>query len=129
VFAAQVVEHLPPASLAELLREAHRVLRKGGLLVLETVNPRSVTGLLEVFNRDLTHEKPLHPETLAFLAAAAGFGEVRTEYRAPVDAASRLQAVPAEGLPPAVASALNENVERLNGLLYGPREYVLLATR
>jgi O-antigen chain-terminating methyltransferase len=129
VFAAQVAEHLAPAALQKLLHEAHRVLHKGGLLVLETVNPRSVTGFLEVFNRDLTHEKPLHPETLAFLAAAAGFLEVRTEYRSEVDAASRLQTVPADGLPPGVASALNENVARLNALLYGPREYALLASR
>jgi O-antigen chain-terminating methyltransferase len=129
VFAAQVAEHLPPRVLTELLREAYRVLRKGGLLALETVNPRSLVGFLEVFNRDLTHEKPLHPETLSFLTAAAGFTDVRTELRAPVNPGSKLQPVPPEGLPPRAAATLNENVERLNGLLYGPQEYVLLARR
>jgi SAM-dependent methyltransferase len=129
VFAAQVAEHLRPASLQGLLQNAHRVLRKGGLLVLETVNPRSVVGFLEIFNRDLTHEKPLHPETLSFLVAAAGFADVRIEMRSPVDAASRLQGIPPDGLPPRAAAALNENIERLNGLLYGPQEYVLLARR
>ena len=129
VFAAQVAEHLPPAVLQALLREAHRALRPGGLLALETVNPRSVIGLLEVFNRDLTHEKPLHPETLSFLAAAAGFTDVRVELRSPVEPAARLQPVPGEGLPPRAVDVLNENVERLNALLYGPQEYVLLARR
>lgn len=129
VFAAQVAEHLPPPVLMALLRESHRVLRPGGLLVLETVNPRSVIGLLEVFNRDLTHEKPLHPDTLSFLAAAAGFGEVRVEMRSPVDPAARIQPVPPGGLPPRAAEALNENVERLNAVLFGPQEYALLATR
>jgi SAM-dependent methyltransferase len=129
VFAAQVAEHLRPAALQALLREAHRALRAGGLLALETVNPRSVVGLLEVFNRDLTHEKPLHPETLSFLAAAAGFTDVRIELRSPIEPAARLQPVPAEGLPPRAAEALNENVTRLNDLLYGPQEYVLLARR
>lgn len=129
VFAAQVAEHLPPAVLQETLRQAHRALRPGGLLVLETVNPRSVVGFLEVYNRDLTHERPLHPDTLAFLAAACGFTDVRIELRTPVDAASRLQAVPAEGLPARAAEVLNENIERLNGLLYGPQEYALLARR
>ena len=127
VFAAQVAEHLRPAALQALLREAHRVLRPGGLLALETVNPRSVVGLLEVFNRDLTHEKPLHPDTLSFLAAAAGFTDVRIELRSPIEPAARLQPVPAEGLPPRAAEALNENVARLNDLIYGPQEYVLLA--
>jgi SAM-dependent methyltransferase len=129
VFAAQVAEHLQPALLQGLLAESFRALRKGGLLALETVNPRSVVGFLEVYNRDLTHERPLHPDTLTFLAAAAGFSDVRVEYRSPVEATSRLQAVPTNGLPEPAARVLNENLERLNALIYGPQEYVLFATR
>src|SRR5438128_466220 len=129
VFAAQVVEHLSPAVLQEALREAHRALRPGGALVLETVNPRSVTGFLEVYLRDLTHRTPLHPDTLSFLAAAQGFTDVRIEPRSPVEAADRLQPVPAEGLPPRAAALLTENAARLNALLYGPQEYVFIARR
>jgi len=129
VFAAQVAEHLPPAALQGLLREAHRVLRPGGLLLLETVNPRSVIGFLEVYNRDLTHERPLHPDTLRFLAAAAGFSDVRVEMKSEVEKAARLQPVPPDGLPEATVTALNENLERLNALLYGPLEYALFARR
>jgi SAM-dependent methyltransferase len=129
VFAAQVAEHLPPAVLAAMLAEAHRALRPGGLLLLETVNARSVTALVEVYNRDLTHERPLHPDTLGFLVAAAGFGEVRVELRTPVPAEGRLRPVPPDGLPPRAAEALNENVARLNDFLYGPLEYALVARR
>jgi SAM-dependent methyltransferase len=129
LFAAQVAEHLPPPVLKESLAEAHRILRPGGLLILETINPRSVLAFLEVYNRDLTHERPLHPETLSFLAAAQGFTDVRVEYRSPVDAATRLQTVPTEGLPPRAAAALNENIARLNDFLYAPQEYALLARR
>jgi O-antigen chain-terminating methyltransferase len=129
VFAAQVAEHLPPAVLQAAFREAQRALRPGGLLVFETVNVRSVVGFHEVFIRDPTHERPLHPETLCFLAAAAGFSDVRIEMRSPLDASASLQAVPAAGLPEAAAQALNENVQRLNSLLYGPQEYALIARR
>lgn len=129
VFAAQVVEHLKPAVLQQAFREAHRALRPGGLLVFETVNVRSVIAFHEIYIRDLTHERPLHPETLRFVAAAAGFSDVRIEMRSPVDAAARLQPVPGEGLPERTAAALNENLERLNSLLYGPQEYALLARR
>ena len=97
--------------------------------MLETVNPRSVIGFLEVYNRDLTHERPLHPDTLRFLAAAAGFGDVRIELRSPVEPQDQLQAIPTDGLPAPAAQALNENVERLNALVYGPREYALVARR
>jgi O-antigen chain-terminating methyltransferase len=129
IVAIQVAEHLRPPVLHSMLEEAHRALRPGGLLVLETVNPRSVIGFLEVFNRDLTHERPLHPDTLRFLAAAAGFGDVRIEMRSPVEPQDRLQSIPADGLPEPTAQALNENVERLNALVYGPREYSLVARR
>jgi SAM-dependent methyltransferase len=129
VFAAQVAEHLPPPVLAALLAEAHRALRPGGLLVLETVNPASALGFLDVFIRDLTHERPLHPETLRFLAAAAGFSEVLIEMRSPVPDDVRLHLLPGGGLPPPVVKALNENVERLNALLFAPVDYALVARR
>ncbi|HEX9189166.1 MAG TPA: class I SAM-dependent methyltransferase [Vicinamibacteria bacterium] len=129
VFAAQVVEHLPPAALQALLAGAHRALRPGGLLVLETVNAASALAFLDVYIRDLTHERPLHPETLRFLAAAAGFSDARIEWRSPVPEDVRLHLLPGGGLPPPVVRALNENVERLNALLFAPLDYALVARR
>jgi SAM-dependent methyltransferase len=129
VYAAQLVEHLPPPVLAALLDEARRVLRKGGLLLLETVNARTATAFLEVYIRDLTHERPLHSETLAFMVAAHGFSDVRVETRAPIPAEGKLKPVPEDGLPADAARALNENVERLNGLLFGPLDYAVIARR
>ena len=86
-------------------------------------------GFLDVFIRDLTHERPLHPETLRFLAAAAGFSEARIQMRSPVPDDVRLHLLPGGGLPPPVVKALNENVERLNALLFAPVDYALVARR
>ena len=129
VFAAQVAEHLPPPVLSALLAEAHRVLRPGGRLVLETVNAASALAFHEVYIRDLTHERPLHPETLRFLAAAAGFGEVQVEMHSPVPEDVRLSLLPSGALAPPATKVLNENAERLNALLFAPLDYAVVARR
>ncbi len=129
VFAAQVVEHLPPPVLVALLAAAHQALRPGGRLVLETVNAASTLAFHEVFIRDLTHERPLHPETLRFMASAAGFTEARIEMRSPVPSDVRLRLLPSGALAPPATQVLNENVERLNALLFAPLDYAVVARR
>jgi O-antigen chain-terminating methyltransferase len=129
VFAAQVAEHLPPPVLGTLLAEAHRTLRGGGVLLLETPNPASALAFHDVFIRDLTHERPLHPETLRYMAAAAGFSDARIDMRTPVPEDVRLRLLPGSGLPPPVIQVLNENVERLNALLFAPIDYAIVARR
>ena len=126
LFAAQVIEHLPPPRIRELLAECHRVLRPDGRLVLETVNPRSVSAFIESFLRDLTHEKPLHPETLEFLLRASGFRDVTIVYANPVSERGRLLGVTAED---SNADTLNRNFEKLNAFLYGEQDYAAVATR
>jgi SAM-dependent methyltransferase len=79
IFAAQVVEHLPPATLFRLLELARQKLRPGGILVAETINPLSPLALRSYF-ADLTHAQPLVPETLALLAGQAGFRDVDIRY-------------------------------------------------
>jgi SAM-dependent methyltransferase len=116
IFAGQVVEHLPPAALQALLAQAVRTLRPGGLLVAETINPLSPLALRNYF-ADLTHAQPLVPETLALLAAQAGFRE--TEVRFLNEPEAKLE-VPDDPV-------LAENARRLNELLFGALDYALLA--
>ena len=126
IFAAQVIEHLPPAMLRETLTAAHRALRKGGKIVLETVNTKSVLALIESFYRDLTHQKPLHPETLDFLLRTCGFSDVMIEYRSPVSERTKLLCVSPED---ADAHTLNDNFGKLNAFLFGDQDYAAIATK
>ena len=73
IFAAQVVEHLEPDYLVRLLQRAGEVLRPGGVLVLETVNVACWFAFFQSYVRDITHVRPLHPETLAYFVRASGF--------------------------------------------------------
>ena len=79
LFAAHVVEHLPPPALVRFLDLAASRLRPGGVVVLETPNPVSLVALKHYF-ADLTHSQPLVPETLAFLVRQAGLDVAETRY-------------------------------------------------
>src|SRR5580765_3225986 len=107
IFAGQVVEHLPPATLFRLLELAARKLRPGGLLVAETINPLSPLALRSYF-ADLTHAQPLVPETLALLAKQAGFREVEARFlNAPRHA--------------------DDVDERIREILFAPLDYAIVA--
>jgi SAM-dependent methyltransferase len=107
VFAAQLVEHLPPQPLFRLLELAARALRPGGLLVAETINPLSPLALRSYF-ADLTHAQPLVPETLAHLAKQAGFRDVEIRFlNAPRHA--------------------DDVDERIRDILFAPLDYAILA--
>src|SRR6185437_15171114 len=74
--AIQVVEHFEPAYLARFLETAYHKLRPGAPLILETINPACWMAFFETYIRDLTHQRPLHPDTLKFLVESSGFTSV-----------------------------------------------------
>lgn len=134
VFAAQVVEHLDPGYLAAVIDEANRTMRPGGVIVFETINPTSWVAFFESYIRDLTHVRPLHPDTLRFLLQVSGFRDVRVQYSSPVDPLARLQRVPpAEGgSDTAVAELIgtvNDNTERLNARLFGDQDFAVIGVK
>jgi O-antigen chain-terminating methyltransferase len=140
LFAAQVVEHLQPERLMALLRAAARAMRPGARLVLETINPSCWVAFFDSFLRDLTHARPLHPETLKFLVIASGFGEAEVRFRTPIPETDRLCRVAAIAEPPPSAppdarrfaelvAAFNLNMERLNDRLFTHLDYAVVARR
>jgi O-antigen chain-terminating methyltransferase len=133
LFAAQVVEHLEPAYLMSTLDAAYHALRPGSRIVLETINPACWFAFFESYIRDLTHVRPIHPETLQYLLTASGFQRVEIRYRSAFPQREKLQpiALGPGASPPALAAVdtINANVERLNGLLFTYLDYAAVATR
>ena len=138
LFSAQVVEHLEADYLMQMLGNAHRALRPGSRIVLETINPASWTAFFSAYVRDITHRHPLHPETLAYLLRASGFVDVSIVYRAPVPDAAKLQraavdpelaATPAGRAVCVLADTLNQHADRLNGLMFAEQDYAAVARR
>ena len=73
VSAFHVVEHIPFPELQAWVQEALRVLRPGGLLILETPNPENLVVGTSSFYFDPTHQRPLPPQLLSFLPEHYGF--------------------------------------------------------
>ncbi|MBU2755767.1 class I SAM-dependent methyltransferase [Acidithiobacillus sp. CV18-3] len=78
VSAFHVIEHIPFEALRIIVREAMRVLKPGGLLILETPNPENLIVGSCNFYLDPTHQKPIPPLQLEFLVEYEGFAKVKT---------------------------------------------------
>ena len=131
LIAAQVVEHLEPQYLNDLLDTAFAKLRPGAPIVLETINPACWFAFFESYIRDVTHVRPLHPDTLKYLLVATGFQRVDIRYRAPYPEADKLQGVVDGGTPSLTdwAETINANVEKINSLLFTWLDYAAIGHR
>lgn len=70
--AFQVVEHLHENKLVDVLNEAYRVLRPGGVMILETPNPENLIVGACNFYLDPTHVQKIPPKLLQTLVEDAG---------------------------------------------------------
>ena len=129
--------NLASMNLMRFLDTAYHKARSGSKIVLETINPACWYAFFESYIRDITHVRPLHPDTLKYLILASGFQKVEVRYREPFPDESKLQPIarlsPGESAPPAeltaFVSVFNENVTKLNQLLFTYLDYVVIGER
>jgi 2-polyprenyl-3-methyl-5-hydroxy-6-metoxy-1,4-benzoquinol methylase len=114
VVCCQVVEHLPPERLPEMIRLLHDKLRPGGLVGIETPNPECLAIFATHFYIDPTHRHPIPPALMSFYLEEAGFGRVEVEPLYPaVDAMPSLAELP----------------EAFRKDFFGSLDYAVFATR
>jgi SAM-dependent methyltransferase len=136
LIAIQVVEHLDPSYLMRFIETAQRKLRRGAPIVLETINVSCWAAFFQSYVRDVTHVRPLHPDTLSYFVQASGFSSVDVRYRSPVPDMDKL---PRVSLPPGtdgrgpdpmyaeVADVINAHADRLNDRLFTFMDYAVVA--
>jgi SAM-dependent methyltransferase len=138
--ATQVVEHLRPAYLMQLLAAASHKLRPGAPVVVETINPACWLAFFSSYIRDITHVRPIHPDTLQFLLRASGFERVQIRYSAPVPDHMKMKTIdlPADVLASRdpsslalaqVAHTINANAVILNNLMFTHLDYAAIGYR
>ena len=116
VTAFQVVEHLDQNTLLDLFQQASRVLRPGGVLVLETPNPENLQVAAYSFWLDPTHVRPIPPPLLAHTAAYFGFIDISIERSNAWSEALQLQDT-------------SEAARHLEKLMFSAQDYALIARK
>lgn len=129
LFCAQVIEHLRPHALLQLIQLAARTLRPGAPIVIETLNPESLLVHYRWFWMNLTHERLIHPDTLAYLLRSHGFRDVHCELAPPPEGPLSIPALELLGEAPGRAHEFNSATQYLNRLLYGSYDYAAIAVR
>ena len=134
IFMAQVIEHLTPSEIVDFVRLAADKMRRGGKIIIETINPDTFSAL-RWFWMDPTHRQPVPEAMLRFLLEDAGFTMLDVLYSSPVPEEEALQLLTENvfgSAGPGIAEAVrayNSNVERLNRILYGEQDYAVIAER
>ena len=123
ILATHVVEHLPVEVLFAFFRQASRVLRSGGVLMIETPNAESIAVSASEFWRDPTHLAPRHPAALVLLGRESGFDVEEARAVHPLPAGTALQSSPED--PPAVRRV----VEAINERVFGPQDLRLILSK
>ena len=115
----QVMEHLPFPVLLNVLRAVLRALIPGGVFIGEVPNSETLSVGASTFWIDPTHEKPLFPGLLIFLAEEIGFGKAEGLYSSPLKPEPDVASLPSD---------LQETFLSMFRQLNGPGDFALIAT-
>ncbi len=95
IFSGQVVEHLPPERLPDMIRLAASRLERDGVLAIETPNPECLAIFASHFYLDPTHARPVPHALLSFYMEEYGLGGIEVHRLSPA-----IESMPAlAGLP------------------------------
>jgi 2-polyprenyl-3-methyl-5-hydroxy-6-metoxy-1,4-benzoquinol methylase len=97
IFCSQVVEHVPPERLPEMIKLAASRLAPGGIIAIETPNPECLAIFATHFYLDPTHTRPIPHPLLMFYLEEFGVGGIEVRRLSPaVETMPSLASVPAD---------------------------------
>ncbi|MCF7859633.1 MAG: methyltransferase domain-containing protein [Candidatus Cloacimonetes bacterium] len=121
IFCDQVLEHLDKKDIVEVIRLAVAKIKKGKFAIFSTPNVKNLTVITNAFYMDPTHITPLHPDTLGFLCEEAGFSKVSFIYYSEYSNKEKLSKIKNE--------TMDQNIDKLNDLLFGAQDYAVVCQK
>lgn len=95
IFCSQVVEHIPPDRLPEMLKLAVSRLQRNGAIAIETPNPECLAIFATHFYLDPTHQRPVPHPLLVFYLEEFGVGNIEVRRLSPaVESMPSLRSLP-----------------------------------
>jgi len=131
LIASHVIEHFSNHLLYQFVKLCFLKLENGASIVFETPNPLSIVVSATNFNLDLSHVKPLHPETVKFLLESNGFTDVHIHYLSPFPDDMKFKFIKDSffSSKKKTVDQLNKNFQKLNDLLYGYQDYAVIGKK
>ena len=124
VTAMHVIEHLTPSQQGEFLSLSLKALKPGGLIAMETPNIMNLHVASCDFYSDITHVRPVHPVALRNRMKQMGYKDIDIKFLHPFPQSEQL-ILDAPGLN----EEAKKNFEKINELIWGCRDCVILATK
>jgi 2-polyprenyl-3-methyl-5-hydroxy-6-metoxy-1,4-benzoquinol methylase len=133
IFMAQVIEHIPPQKIVELLKLSQSKLKPDGKMIIETINPLSIYALVDFYFKDLYHVQPIHPQTLSYLLEMAGFRNIDLKFNSKAQNDKLFSKVPdTNTYPDGVRNYLeiiNSNFTKLDDLMFGYMDFYAVGVK
>ncbi len=125
VFMAQVVEHLEPSEIINIVQLVYKKLKQSGVFIVETINPQCLSVFAESFYLDITHKNPIHPFTMDFIIKTQGFEHTDITYLSQhPEKIAQIESQNIENI-----DEVNDSFKKLSQLIYGKQDYAVVAKK
>ncbi len=138
IFAAHVIEHLSIKTISDLIRLCYRKLHYGSYAIFVMPNILNITVSSNTFYVDPTHITHVHPNVIKFLMNSSGFRELEEKYYYPIPEEYKMKQIllnntydPEESncLQHEQIDIINHNIDLLNNMLFGCRDYAIIGKK
>lgn len=131
-FFLEHIEYLQPAKLTQLILLCREKMSEDAYFIIKTINPSSFNNFIDISGK-LDSLKPIHPEALKYLLQLNDFTIVDiqfTNYTPNDDKFIKIKLNNPESLQQEeMVNTYNQNIDRLNDIVYAANNYFILGRK